>query len=307
MTTAMSLDRSFRAADQARATIVRGCALILLLAGLGGCREDGRTQPDEPAASRIPPNLAPRFWPPDGWAWGKVAVGQGRAIRYGVAAPAGVAKAQIVVAAGYAEPIEAWFETVADLNGRGVTVWVVEGGAEGVTIIAAEARRASPSGPIALLSHDDGAPAAIQAARALPGLAAIILSSPDLSGRKTFGPAWTREVLDARQRGLTHDAWRGAAIKAWQTANPDLRTPLKSASIEKITAAALTPIQTPVLIISGKPIAGEVARLCATLSHCSERDLPGGAADLHMESDAIRADWLTAVVLSLGLGADHGL
>ena len=53
--------------------------LLLLLAACGG--GDGRAPFVE---SRIPPALSPRFWAPDGWAWGLLKVGDAPAQRYGV-------------------------------------------------------------------------------------------------------------------------------------------------------------------------------------------------------------------------------
>src|SRR5215472_13314829 len=58
--------------------------LWLGLAWLGLAAHDSR----EPfVESRVPPDLAERFYPPEGWAWGLVQLGDGPALRYGVAAP----------------------------------------------------------------------------------------------------------------------------------------------------------------------------------------------------------------------------
>lgn len=77
--------------------------------------------------TRTPPALGPRFWQPDGWAWGTVKVGGAPENRYGVAAPTIYPQGPVmVILTGYGESAEVYFETVRELNGRGWTVWVIE-------------------------------------------------------------------------------------------------------------------------------------------------------------------------------------
>ena len=44
--------------------------LFLLLTGCGGADDRAPF-----AESRIPPSLGPRFWAPEGWAWGLIKLG----------------------------------------------------------------------------------------------------------------------------------------------------------------------------------------------------------------------------------------
>lgn len=108
---------------------------LLLLLPLVACRDEGVRAPF--AESRTPPSLDVRFQPPAGWAWGYVKVGDDLVQRYGVSAPRGVARGQILILPGYGESAEGWFETAADLNGRGYVVWILErqgqGGSERAT------------------------------------------------------------------------------------------------------------------------------------------------------------------------------
>jgi len=111
-------------------------ALACLLAlPLVSCGDEAVRAPF--AESRTPPSLAVRFQPPAGWAWGYVAVGDSLVQRYGVSAPQGVPRGQILILPGYGESAEGWFETARDLNARGYTVWILErqgqGGSERAT------------------------------------------------------------------------------------------------------------------------------------------------------------------------------
>ena len=232
-------------------------AALLALASCGG--------PDLRAPftdSRIPPGLRSRFYPPQGWAWGLIKIGDAPAARYGVSAPPHQPRADVVILTAYGEPAEEWFETASDLNDRGYVVWVLEpagqggsgryrlprdlGYATGVRPDAEAARalaaRFVRRRPLILLASRTGAPAALKALRT--GLVAdgAILSAPTLEfdtaaqGHATLmrrlrlgwlpidgAAGWRRDGPDDRALGLTHDAERGRLRLAWQTANPDLR------------------------------------------------------------------------------------
>jgi lysophospholipase len=96
----------------------------LLALPLVSCGDEGARAPF--AESRTPPALAARFHPPAGWAWGYVKVGEDLVQRYGVSAPQGAPRGQILILPGYGESAEGWFETARDLNDRGYTVWILE-------------------------------------------------------------------------------------------------------------------------------------------------------------------------------------
>lgn len=177
----------------------RSLFAVLLFLILAGCGQDGARAPF--AESRTPPSIAPRFYPPNGWAWGYVRVGDGPVQRYGVLAPPVAPRATVVILTGYSEPAEKWFETVRDLNAAGYTAWVLErqgqGGSERATPwrdlghldsfeTDAAALRAlvkvviRPSGetPLVVLGHSDGALVALRALQAGLPTDGLMLSSP---------------------------------------------------------------------------------------------------------------------------------
>src|SRR5260221_3170734 len=107
----------------------RGLLVIVIGCALGSC---GRGDDPSPfAESRTPAGLAERFYPPEGWGWGFIQVGDAPVQRYGVAAPGVVARAHILILPDYGETAETWFETARDLNARGFAVWVLEGVGQG--------------------------------------------------------------------------------------------------------------------------------------------------------------------------------
>lgn len=301
---------------------MRRAAALLLTIVLAGC---GQGQSGLAVASRIPANLAPRFWPPAGWAWGVLRVKGGPPIRYGVAAPVGVPRAHLVIAAGREEPIEAWFETVADLAAMGVNVWVVEGDADAIRAVAAAVVRPTAEIPLALLAHGEAAPQAVLAARqGLPFLAALVLSSPHLRtqdaeaarwfarlglGRMTPAGSkpWRRDGPDGVGLKLTHDPWRARVVKNWRIANPDLRRgdpnfgeiATAAGATQAVFAQPLTAVKAPVLILTGEAASPAADRLCKALSRCAAKSFPGGWPDLHLESDAVRRPWLAALAAAL--------
>ena len=98
-------------------------ALSIIVLALAGCGRDER----EPFFdTRTPPQVGPRFWPPDGWAWGALQVKGAPPVRYGVAAATSVRRAHVIVLPGYGESAEWWFETASDLNREGYTVWALD-------------------------------------------------------------------------------------------------------------------------------------------------------------------------------------
>lgn len=239
--------------------MVRACLLAALVVSLVACSRDGAREPF--AESRTPASLAPRFYPPEGWAWGYVGIGEKPVQRYGVASTRRVPVANVVIVPGYGETAEIWFETASDLIGRGYTVWVLDragqGGSERYTTprdlghaptfdpdVAALRElvrvvvRPSPDTPLVLLTQTDGAVVALLAIRSGLKADGIVASSPRLADppparmlgavrRPDAPPAgwkgWSRDIPDDLAAERTHDAWRGRVGQAWMTANPDLR------------------------------------------------------------------------------------
>ncbi len=113
----------------------RRLLIPLLVLPLVSCGDEGVRAPF--AESRTPPSLDARFQPPAGWAWGFVRVGDDLVQRYGVSAPRGAPRGQILILPGYGETAEGWFETARDLNDGGYVVWILErqgqGGSERAT------------------------------------------------------------------------------------------------------------------------------------------------------------------------------
>ncbi|WP_312164235.1 alpha/beta hydrolase [Phenylobacterium sp.] len=239
--------------------MVRACLLAALVLSLAACGRDGGREPF--AESRTPAALAPRFYPPEGWAWGYIGVGDKPVQRYGVASTRRVPTAIVVIVPGYGETAEMWFETASDLIDRGATVWILDRagqGGSGRYVLprdlgftptfdpdAAALRelvrvviRPSPDAPLVVLSHDDGVVVALGAVRSGLKVDGVVASSPRLAeppARRLLGPVrradtppagwkpWSRETADDLGARRTHDAWRGQVGQAWMTANPDLR------------------------------------------------------------------------------------
>lgn len=155
------------------------------------------------ADTRTPPALGVRFYPPQGWAWGFLRVGEGLTQRYGVAAPPAAPKATILILTGYGESAETWFETIDDLVGQGFTVWALErqgqGGSERATpwrdlghadsfdpdigaVRAMVQGVIRPKGdiPLIVLGHSEGGLIALRAAETGLPMDGLILSSPAL-------------------------------------------------------------------------------------------------------------------------------
>jgi lysophospholipase len=194
--------------------------------------------PADPFVQTTPPeNLAARFWPPVGWAWGLIRTGDAPALRYGVAAPAGASAGEVVILTGYGETAEGWFETVRALTAAGYTVWVLEGAGqggsaryrgggrgyvpdfqadiEGLHALVAGVIRPPEDKPIALIAS--GTAGVVARAAIVEGLSAqpVLLLTPP-----------SDDSLDALRRfdwsDLSALGPRFATQARWIDANPDL-------------------------------------------------------------------------------------
>lgn len=200
--------------------------LLLLLAACGG-GGDGRAPFVE---SRIPPALGPRFWAPEGWAWGLLKVGDSPAQRYGVSSTLVTPQAQILILTGYGESAEAWFETARDLNRRGYSVWVLEragqGGSEryvlprdlghapqfqddirAVKTLGRMMAAGAPDAPIIILGHSVGGLIAVAAVEQGAPAEGLILSAPTFAGQ---------DLIDSSKAGLVK-AGLGRLPAAWNS------------------------------------------------------------------------------------------
>jgi lysophospholipase len=211
---------------------------VLLFLWLAACGRGGALGPF--AESRTPPDLGPRFFTPEGWAWGYVQIGGNAAQRYGVAATWRAPRAHIVILPGYGESAETWFETVRALTRQGYSVWVLDRAGQGgsgrytlprdlgyapgfdpdvaaLTSLVRVVIRPRPGTPLIVLGAADGAVVALRAAERGLRTDGLILSSPRLA------PAIQEPVtgLASRIPGLDRlpdRGWRG-----WSRAEPDDR------------------------------------------------------------------------------------
>jgi lysophospholipase len=260
--------------------MVRACLLAALVLSLAACGRDGGREPF--AESRTPASLAPRFYPPEGWAWGYIGVGDQPLQRYGVASTRRVPVATVVIVPGYGETAELWFETASDLINRGYTVWILDRAGQGgsgryvlprdlgfvpsfdpeVAVLRELVRvvvRPTPGAPLILLTQADGAVVALSAVRSGLKVDGVIASSPQIAApqeKALLGPVkrasapplgwkpWSRETPDDSAAGRTHDAWRGQVGHAWMTANPDLRLASPSLGWTKAFEAASRVMET---------------------------------------------------------------
>jgi len=216
----------------------RGAIFIVLAGLLAAC---GGGDPAPFAESRTPPGLAERFYPPEGWAWGLVKVGDAPAQRYGVGAPASVPRANILILPDYGETAETWFETARDFNRRGYVVWILEGAGQGgsgrlvlprdlgyaesfapdvaaVQAMVSTVIRPGARAPLAIVGQGVGALIARLAVRQGLEPAALILSAPSLDPRLPGAPGALARVrllhLD-RLRVIGTSAWRGTMKDAF--------------------------------------------------------------------------------------------
>lgn len=222
---------------------MRRLAHVLLLAlPLFACGEQGPRAPF--ADSRTPPGLERRFLPPNGWAWGYVQVGEDAVQRYGVAGPAGAPTSQVLILTDFGESAETWFETVRDLNARGVLVWILErqaqGGSERLTArrdrshvvsyapdvattkaMVSVVIRPDAALPLTVLGQGQGGVVALRAVEEGLATKALVLSSPtlDLANLPASKPRLVQVARLTRRLGLSSLAW--PRTKRWGRDGPD--------------------------------------------------------------------------------------
>lgn len=208
--------------------------LFLLLAGCGG--GDDRAPFTE---SRIPPSLGPRFWAPEGWAWGLIGVGDAPVQRYGVSSTAGTPRGNILILTDDRELAEAWFETARDLNTMGYSVWVLERAGQGgsarygggprdlihvptfdddIAATKALARSivaADSETPLTVVGQGVGALIALRAVQTGAPAAALVLSSPKLKPDSAL-PGWPHWLMKLGAGRLPASVGQG-----WKREGPD--------------------------------------------------------------------------------------
>jgi lysophospholipase len=295
---------------------VRGAiAGLVLLAALAACRREAdKPYPD----SRIPPMLGPRFFAPDGWAWGQVSAPGLAAVRYGVTGPTTTPRAQVVIVAGPDENAEVYFETVRNLQAKGYVVWVLDAapspaaGAQTLQVLIDQVVRPKSDDILVVAGAEESvAPVLIEAENPGPRLDGVVLWSPSLSqplaqeARKQAGLGlgalaasgqhdWTRPTYDL--------SGRTTLVEAWRTANPDLRPPKRAwnwfaAQADGEDQASdplrLKTVHSPVLLLEAQPET-RADGACRTMLRCERKLIPGADAPLHLAPDAERDQWLSA-------------
>ncbi|HVM99630.1 MAG TPA: alpha/beta hydrolase [Caulobacteraceae bacterium] len=293
----------------------------------------GRDSRDAFADSRPPPDLAERFYPPEGWAWGLIQAGDGPVQRYGVGGPPSAPRADVLILPDYGESAETWFETARDLIATGDAVWVLEGVGQGgsarltgrrdlgelksfdpdvasVQAVIQTVIRPAPGRPLVILGQGVGALAAARAVETGATPAGLVLSAPRCDralaggalvflrlGAYRAGGAWVRSGPDDFAVRRTHDRWRGAITHVWQIANPDLRLGGESLDWQ----AALLDLQQKT-----EPAAARIQTPtllldadhgppCLVPAHTERHALPGADPAFELESDRWRMPWLSAV------------
>jgi len=290
--------------------------LFLMILALGACGEGGGSRGPF-TDTRLPPGLSPRFWPPEGWAWGLLQISGKPALRYGVAAPRGASIGHVIILPSYGETAEGWFETTRALIDRGYTVWILEAAGQGgsgryvadrrhghapdfeadIAGLAALDRvivRPTKTEPVTILASGLSELAALAAIDRGYRPARLILSEP-------LGPIPDRGPWK-RQDATPHRSARRRASDSWSLANPDLRTGGPSRgwvrAREKLQAevmgASLGKVTVPVRVIAPDPDHFP----CARLIHCHETILPAKES-YPFAPDATREPWLAAVVQAL--------
>lgn len=180
--------------------------------------------------SRPPPGLAPRFLPPEGWAWGAIQPPGGPELRYGVTAPVGTARrAQVLILPDSDEPAEVWFETASDLTRAGYVVWTLEwagfggsgrllppydmvhanaagSGAQAVVALISQVIRPIPDRPLTLMGSGDAA-ILVSTLQAQAPVSSIILSAPAPAPAAALKP-WERLAVRIGLGRLPSPDWR---------------------------------------------------------------------------------------------------
>lgn len=309
-----------------RAGLLAGLLLILAACGREDAREAG-------APGDLPASLSPRFYPPQGWAWGSLE--QAKPQRYGVASTPRVPTATIVILPGYGEPAEVWFETASDLVEAGHTVWILDragqGGSaryakpadlgfvpsfaverDGLQSFLSTIVKPRPQDVVILLAHADAAAVALDAIGSGVKVDGLIASAAELSTTRgspwlgtiqrpdapPFGwRPWTRDQPDDRAAGRTHDPARGRLRQVWLQAKPELR--LSSPSLGWLRAfddvsRALAEAGLSTPTMMVNPN-HPAAALCRKNPACHEHTIPGARQAIHLEADQWRGPWLAMI------------
>ena len=225
--------------------------LALLVVACGG------PDPHAPVLqSRIPPGLPAADWPPPGWTWGLIQVGDAPAQRYGVAGPDSQSRAQVLILPGFGETAEDMYPLVNALIADQVTVWVLDGAGQGgsgrvvsrrdlghvdrfegdlaaMDALIKQAIRPKPEARLVIVADSTTALIALRRVQlGEPGVAGLVLKAPVTT--LPAGPLSRWAATAAEPLGLTGlpapdfnrpaspDRPRDSA-RAWRASNPALK------------------------------------------------------------------------------------
>lgn len=183
----------------------------------------------------IPPGLPPQHYPPPGFVWSGLRVGNLPLARYGVAAPPVNPRAHFLILADAAGPAEAGFDLARAVFATGRNVWMLEAPGQGgsgrynlksqevdtpdfrhyircARALISDIIQPSSGKPLSVLGHGSGALAALQLGD-MP-LERVLVHGLPPETQPSLAP-WSGDVVPQDDWGWI--AWR------WQKANPDLR------------------------------------------------------------------------------------
>ena len=307
---------------------------------LCACQRDGK---EAFVAPRLAPAAPSRAWPPQGWAWGLLKIGDRPTLRYGVSTTANAPIGDVVILPNYGESAEWWFETARDLNGERYTVWVLDGDGQGgsgrytsqrdlghtpdfqrdVDGLRALIRlviRPAADRPVIVIASGTAALTALAAAEQGAPLGRIVLSSPGEPSVASAGlPVAAAKIGLTTLRASGGAAWsreagrkartpREKAALGWALANPDLRMGGPSTgwleARRDMRAVAMTPAALA-SVAAPVTVIAPTADGPVTCAHIPRCMIRPLPARLpyHIEEDAVRAAWFGALIGELG--TDH--
>lgn len=255
--------------------------------------------------SQIPPNLAPKYYPPAGFTWSGFAIEGLPDARYGVASPPVNPQAQVLIIADNDFPAEAYFDLTNSLLSLNVSVWIIEAPGQGgaahyphqkneidspdfsnatrnVRGFIAQIINPTQTKPLYIIASGVGAITALDLDINDGNIRGYILFEPHLKDPQLPEGTWHRQSVPKSHWGQVGHVWQGA--------NPDLRLRLKSERwyesanktlnrLQGVKISSLVPLshQAPKLMFAKKDSLSEVQglakSLCQQASNCQYKTI----------------------------------
>lgn len=251
--------------------------------------------------SRIPSDLSPQYFPPEGFVWSAYRPGALPEARYGVASPPVNPRAQVLILADADYPAEVYFELMRQWLAEGYGVWILEAPGQGgsghyllqnqsifiksyhdaqttARTFISDIVKPSADKPLFVIGTGYSAVTALSLAPLLKddSLKGFIGYAPYLGGPIAEGDAWRRDAPPS-------DDW-DAIAQSWRMSNPDLRLRRKSEGWRRQMQKAFTDLNglhlpvtslkngAQVLVLETKTTsttdANTASALCARLPRC---------------------------------------